>query len=185
MEQDIRYPIGRVQIVEYSDEQRLRCLQEIQALPDLLDYAVQNLDEVQLHTPYREGGWTPNQIVHHLADSHMNAFIRFKLTLTEEQPTIKPYDEKQWANTIDVADMPVNVSITLLHALHRRWYKLLASLTKEDLSRTLYHPEQRRTMTLWTMLLIYAWHGKHHATQIINNYEKHSTTGNRPASHPR
>jgi hypothetical protein len=100
----------------------------------------------------------------------MNAFIRFKLALTEEQPTIKPYSEKLWATTIDVADMPVNVSITLLHALHRRWHKLLVSLSQEDLLRTLHHPEQQRNLTLWNMLLIYAWHGKHHAMQIIRNY---------------
>jgi len=173
MEQDIRYPIGRVELVDYSDAVRLRCLSDIEQLPALLEAAVQHLDEVQLHTPYREGGWTPNQIVHHLADSHMNAFIRFKLAMTEEQPTIKPYSEKLWANTIDVADMPVNVSVTLLHALHRRWHSLLVSLTPEDYLRTLYHPEQQRTLTLWNMLLIYAWHGKHHATQIIKNYAPH------------
>ena len=170
MEQDIRYPIGRVEFVEYSESVRLRCLSDIEQLPSLVEAAVQHLDEVQLHTPYREGGWTPNQIVHHLADSHMNAFIRFKLALTEEQPTIKPYSEKLWATTIDVADMPVNVSITLLHALHRRWHKLLVSLSQEDLLRTLHHPEQQRNLTLWNMLLIYAWHGKHHAMQIIRNY---------------
>jgi hypothetical protein len=155
MEQDIRYPIGRVELVDYSDAVRLRCLSDIEQLPALLEAAVQQLDEVQL------------------ADSHMNAFIRFKLALTEEQPTIKPYSEKLWANTIDVADMPVNVSVTLLHALHRRWHKLLVSLTPEDYLRTLYHPEQQRTLTLWNMLLIYAWHGKHHATQIIKNYAAH------------
>ena len=171
MEQDIRYPIGRVQFVEYSESVRQGCINDIIALPTMLEAAVQGLNEQQLHRPYREGGWTPNQIVHHLADSHMNAFIRFKLALTEEQPTIKPYNEKTWADTVDVADMPINISITLLHALHRRWHKLLASLTQEDLSRTLYHPEQDRTLTLWHMLLIYAWHGKHHTTQIINNYE--------------
>lgn len=172
MEQDIRYPIGKVEFVEYSDTVKRRCLSDIEQLPALLEAAVQHLDEVQLHTPYREGGWTPNQIVHHLPDSHMNAFIRFKLALTEEQPIIKPYNEKLWANTIDVADMPINVSITLLHALHRRWHKLLVSLTQEDYLRTLYHPEQQRTHTLWNILLIYAWHGKHHASQIINNYAR-------------
>ena len=172
MTTDIRYPIGKYQVVDFSSSEKESRLAEILFLPRLLEFAVLNLDEAQLHVPYREDGWTINQIVHHVADSHMNAFIRFKLGLTEETPTIKPYIQDKWGELPDVLNVPVNISITLLHALHHRWYELLKSMTDVDWQRTLFHPEQQRKITLWEMLLIYSWHGKHHAAHITNLREE-------------
>lgn len=172
MTEELRYPIGRVQFVAYTEKAKDDCIQAILNMPTLLDVAVENLNDTHLHTPYREEGWTPNQIIHHLADSHMNAFIRFKLGLTEDKPTIKPYNQNSWATTADVEKVPVNNSITLLHALHRRWYALLITLEEKDFLRTIYHPEQQREISLWNLLQIYAWHGKHHATQIIQLKER-------------
>jgi hypothetical protein len=169
---DLRYPIGRYQLVEYSAAEKESRLADILFLPRLLEFALLNLDEHQLNTPYREEGWTINQVVHHVADSHMNAFIRFKLGLTEDTPTIKPYIQDKWGETSDVLHVPVNYSITLIHSLHHRWYELLKSMTDEDWQRTLFHPEQKREITLWEMLLIYAWHGKHHAAHITNLREQ-------------
>lgn len=163
---DIKYPIGRVQILPFSEKVKNDCLADILFLPRMLEQAILNLSEEQLHTPYREDGWSSHQIIHHLADSHMNAFIRFKLGLTENHPTIKPYDQNKWASTADVHNVAVNLSITMLHSLHHRWYELMKTLTVEDFNRTVYHPEQERDLTLWNLLLVYAWHGKHHATQI-------------------
>ena len=172
MTDTLRYPIGRVAFVEYNEKAKNDCVAAILAMPPMLDFAVENLNDDQLHMPYREEGWTPNQIIHHLADSHMNAFIRFKLGLTEEHPTIKPYDQNKWADTLDVKNVPVNNSITLLHALHRRWHALLITLNESDFMRTIYHPEQQRDISLWQLLQIYAWHGEHHATQIIQFKER-------------
>lgn len=169
---DPRYPIGRYQVVEYSATEKESRLADILYLPKLLEFALLNLDEGQLQTPYREGGWTVSQLIHHVADSHMNAFIRFKLALTEDNPTIKPYLQDQWVQTSDVANIPLNVSITLLHALHQRWYELLKNMSDADWERTLYHPEQKKNISLWQMLLIYAWHGKHHAAHVTNLREE-------------
>ncbi len=168
----IQYPIGKVQFVEYSEKEKEARLADILFLPKMLEYAVLNLNEAQLQTPYREGGWTVNQLVHHVADSHMNAFIRCKLALTEENPTIKPYDQDAWVSREDVSQVPVNISITLLHALHHRWYELLKSLTEQEWKRTVYHPEQQREISIWNILLIYAWHGKHHAAHVTNLREE-------------
>ena len=172
MNEDLQYPIGRVQLIDYSETAKDNCLRAMQALPLQLDYVIQDLNDTHLQTPYREGGWTPNQIIHHLADSHMNAFFRFKLALLENNPTITPYDQNQWAETIDVQNIPCNVSITLIHALHRRWDALLQSCTENDFKRTFFHPEQNRDIQLWEIVQYYAWHGKHHATQIVNFKEK-------------
>jgi hypothetical protein len=163
-----QYPIGKVQFVDFSEKEKEARLADILFLPRMLEYAVLNLHEEQLQTPYREGGWTVNQLVHHVADSHMNAYIRCKLALTEDNPTIKPYDQDAWVLTDDVKNVPVNISITLLHSLHHRWYELLKTLTEEDWKRTVYHPEQKREISLWNLLLIYAWHGKHHAAHITH-----------------
>ena len=168
----VQYPIGKVQFVEYSEKEKEARLADILFLPKMLEYAVLNLNEAQLQTPYREGGWTVNQLVHHVADSHMNAFIRCKLALTEENPTIKPYDQDAWVSREDVSQVPVNISITLLHALHHRWYELLKSLTEQEWKRTVYHPEQQREISIWNILLIYAWHGKHHAAHVANFREE-------------
>jgi hypothetical protein len=168
----VQYPIGKVQFVEYSEKEKEARLADILFLPKMLEYAVLNLNEAQLQTPYREEGWTINQLVHHVADSHMNAFIRCKLALTEENPTIKPYDQDAWVSREDVSQVPVNISITLLHALHHRWYELLKSLTEQEWKRTVYHPEQQREISIWNILLIYAWHGKHHAAHVTNLREE-------------
>ncbi len=169
---DLRYPIGKHQMVPFSQEEKEAKLADILFLPRMLEYAVLNLNDDQIQTAYREGGWTVNQVIHHVADSHMNAFIRFKLGLTEDNPTIKPYIQSAWGETADVTAVPVNLSITLLHSLHHRWYELLKTITDEQWERTIYHPEQERKITLWELLLIYAWHGKHHAAHVTNLREQ-------------
>jgi hypothetical protein len=171
---DPRYPIGKVQLVDYSEKERDAKIADILFLPRMLEYAVLNLDESQIQTPYRDGGWTVHQLIHHLADSHMNSFIRFKLALTEENPVIKPYLEDKWSKLADVSNVPINISITLLHALHHRWHRLLESMTEDDFKRTVFHPEKEKDITLWDMLLIYAWHGKHHVAHITTLREQNS-----------
>jgi uncharacterized damage-inducible protein DinB len=165
MTTDLRYPIGKYEPQPFSQEQKEKWLLDIKFLPEELERALLNLDASQLETPYREGGWTVQQLVHHVADSHMNAYTRFKLGLSEDNPTIKPYDEKAWAHFADNA-LPVNVSITLLHALHLRWYTALMQVADEDWERTVVHPEHGRLMSLWLLLGLYAWHGKHHTAHI-------------------
>ncbi|MFN8245161.1 MAG: bacillithiol transferase BstA [Ferruginibacter sp.] len=162
----LSYPIGRYEEQAYSDKQRDEWIRDIEFLPGDLEYAITNLDAEQLNTPYRDGGWTVRQLVHHVADSHMNACIRFKLGLTEDNPSIKAYDQDAWANLQDSALIPVNVSVTLLHALHLRWVALLQSISGEQWQRTLYHPEYKKQMTLWYLLGLYAWHGRHHVAHI-------------------
>ena len=172
MSNDLRYPIGKVEDQPlstkdgYDEKVKAAFLLDIQLCPSMLEQAISNLDEHQLNVPYREGGWTTKQVIHHVADSHMNAYIRFKLALTEENPVIKPYDEAAWAELSDTINLPINISLTLLHALHTRWVEMMKNMTEEDWQRTIFHPEQKRTITLWDMLGIYAWHGKHHAAHI-------------------
>ena len=164
-----QYPIGRLLLAESSTPQLLeKWIGAIRSVPLLYDYCIENLDEAQLNTPYREGGWTINQVVHHVADSHMNAYIRFKLALTEDRPAIKTYDEKLWAELPDVNDVPLNVSVTLIHALHRRWVSVLVQMKEEDWKREFYHPGSHSYVSLWQMINTYAWHGKHHAEQILS-----------------
>jgi len=163
----LRYPIGRFEApAAFRPESRKGWLQAIAALPSWLDVIVQNLDAAQLETPYRDGGWNMNQVIHHLADSHMNAFVRLKLALTEERPIVKPYAEALWAETEEIGSVPVNVSITLLHALHRRWTDLLERIPDAAWERTYFHPEQQREVPIWEMTAVYAWHGRHHMEQL-------------------
>jgi hypothetical protein len=164
---DPRYPIGKYQPQPYSDKQLKEWLNDIRFLPGLVENAVLNLDAADLDSPYREGGWKISQLIHHIADSHMNAYIRFKLGLTETNPAIKPYEEKKWAELADNS-LPVNVSLTLLHSLHARWYQILRNLSREDWDRTVFHPEHKREMTLWFLLGMYSWHGRHHVGHIEN-----------------
>jgi len=152
--------------VVFSEEQKIKWLNEIRQLPTLLEGAILNLDEAQLQSPYREGGWTVHQLVHHIADSHMNAYVRLKMALTEDNPAIRPYKQALWAELPDVQSVPVNVSITLLHAMHRRWTSVLRGMAAEDWDRTYYHPEQERNVPLWEMTAMYAWHSKHHMEHI-------------------
>jgi hypothetical protein len=162
----IRYPIGTYIEQPFSDQQLKEWLLDVRFLPNHLEHSINNLDEFQLKTSYREGGWSILQIVHHLADSHMNAFIRTKLALTEDNPIIKPYDQDSWAETPEIFSTPVNVSITLLHALHLRWYELLKGLSTSQWERAIVHPEYNMQMTIWYILGKYAWHSKHHVAQI-------------------
>lgn len=156
----------------FSQQQLQDWLIDIQYLPQHLENAVLNLDERQLDTPYRAEGWTVRQVVHHVADSHTNACIRFKLGLTEDNPTIKPYDENAWAKLNDTAVVPINISLTLLHALHTRWMAVLQSIKEEEWERTVVHPEHGRQMTLWYLLGLYAWHGRHHTAHITSLRER-------------
>lgn len=166
MTQDPRYPIGKYQPTPFSEAIKNQWIQDIRIMPSDLEHVLLNLDKAQLETPYREGGWNVQQVVHHLADSHMNAFIRFKLALTEEVPPIKTYDENAWVLSADVMNTPHNYSVTLLHALHERWANLLASLTPEQFERKLFHPVRNAEITIWDLFTIYAWHGKHHIAHI-------------------
>jgi len=172
MSENLRYPIGKYEPQEYSDELKQVWLNDIRFLPQSLELSITNFDEAQMNATYREGGWTVKQVVHHVADSHINAYCRFKLGLTEENPTIRPYEEKLWAELKDTALVPVNISITLLFALHARWHLLLNEMTLEDYNRTVFHPEHKRNFTLWNLLGMYAWHGKHHVAHIQSLRER-------------
>ncbi len=170
---DPRYPIGQYEARPFSIETKVEWLTDIKFLPVMLENAVANLDEAQLHTPYREGGWTVHQLVHHIADSHINAFCRFRLGLTEDNPVIKPYDENAWVQLYDVQKLPINISITLLYALHARMYEMLKYVTDDEWNNhTVFHPEHKRTMRLWYVLGMYAWHGKHHVAHITTLREQ-------------
>lgn len=169
---DLRYPIGKYEPQPFSSTQKRLWLQDIQFLPGLVENAIENLDEPQLNTPYRDGGWTVKQVVHHVADSHINAYIRFKLGLTEDNPTIKPYDEARWAELKDVQSVPINMSITLLYTLHTRWHAAILHLTDQEWQRTVIHPEHKKEMSLWHLLGMYAWHGKHHVAHITSLRER-------------
>jgi uncharacterized damage-inducible protein DinB len=172
MSEELRYPIGRYNPQPFSESLKDEWLGDIRFLPNALEAAITNLNEQQLHTPYREGGWTVHQVVHHVADSHMNAYIRFKLGFTEENPTIKPYEENAWALLEDVKVLPVNVSLTLLYALHQRWYEFLKTLSVQDWQRTVFHPEHKKSMSLWDLLGNYSWHGRHHTAHITRLKER-------------
>ena len=170
--EDPRYPIGKfIYDKESTPQKRSAWMRDIAELPATLKKAVGGLSAAQLDTPYREGGWTVRQVVHHFADSHMNAFTRFKLALTEDAPQIKPYDEKAWATTADVRGQDIELSLMLIQGLHARWSALLSSLTPEQLDRTFLHPEsgvQKLDRTLQT----YAWHSKHHVAHITRLRER-------------
>jgi hypothetical protein len=163
---DLSFPIGRFDFsAPVAPADRPRLIAEIEAAPVLLRQAVDGLDDGQLDTPYRPGGWTVRQVVHHVPDSHMNSYVRFRLALTEDEPTIKPYDEAQWANLRDAATMPPGPSLLLLENLHNRWVVLLHSMSDSDFHRTFRHPALG-VVRLDTNLALYAWHGRHHTAHI-------------------
>ena len=164
---DLRFPIGPFTYrgAATAEERRQR-IAEIERTPRELRTALRGLSAEQLDTPYRPGGWTVRQVAHHVPDSHLNALIRFKLALTESNPTIRPYDEARWAELADVPGTPIEVSLRLLEALHERWVVLLRSLEPADFERTLFHPERNATMTLDELLALYAWHGPHHVAHV-------------------
>jgi hypothetical protein len=163
---DPRYPIGKFTFDgPPSEAQRSQFIDDIAQTPAALRAAIKNLSSQQIETPYRDGGWTVRQVLHHVPESHMNAYIRFKLALTEDEPTIKPYMEDRWASTPEVQSTPVEVSLAMLDSLHDRWVRLLRTLQPADWKRTFRHPELG-VVPLEKNLALYAWHGKHHAAHI-------------------
>lgn len=165
---DLRYPIGKFSNdPDATSQKRKNWIQQIEDTPGELRAAVDGLTKEQLMTLYRPGGWTVCQVVHHVADSHLNSYIRFRLALTEESPLIKTYDQDRWAGLSDAASVVIEPSLQLLEGLHVRWVELLNSLTEEDFSRTLRHPEIGN-ISLDVNLQIYAWHGPHHVAQITS-----------------
>jgi uncharacterized damage-inducible protein DinB len=168
---DLRYPIGKLaRRSTLTAAERRAAIDAMAAMPAQLRTAVRGLSDAQLDTPYRPGGWTVRQLVHHVADSHMNAFMRFRLGLTENHPTVKPYDEAEWAKLSD-ATMPIDVSLDLLERLHQRMVHLLRSLSAKDFQRTINHPENG-SMTLDAVLDTYAWHGRHHTAHVTSLRER-------------
>ncbi|HXU07416.1 MAG TPA: bacillithiol transferase BstA [Blastocatellia bacterium] len=169
---DLRFPIGRFTLNGTpTDEAIQRAIDEIAEAPSKLRAAVEGLSAEQLDTPYRPGGWTVRQVVHHVPDSHLNSYCRFKLALTEEEPTIKPYHEDRWAELEDSRATPVEVSLALLESLHARWVALLKSLKPDDFQRTFRHPELG-VVTLAKNVCLYSWHGRHHVAHITSLRER-------------
>jgi uncharacterized damage-inducible protein DinB len=169
---DLRYPIGTfVPVDRLSQDERAAAIAEISAFPAELARAVAGLSDEQLDTPYRPGGWTVRQVVHHLPDSHLNAYVRFRLALTEDEPTIKPYAEKRWAELPDARSGPIEPSLALLAAVHVRWTRLLEALPEADFARTYLHPDDGRR-TLDRTLALYVWHGRHHLAHITRLAER-------------
>jgi hypothetical protein len=166
MEPDLRYPIGEFKsVTNLTPEERLAAIDSISEAPARLASAVAGLTPAQLDTPYRPGGWTVRQVVHHIADSHMNALIRFKLALTEDEPMVKTYHEERWAELVDTKTSPIEPSLVLLKNLHKRWVLLMRSFTPADWLRKLRHPEWGLA-TMDFLLAEYAWHGRHHVAHI-------------------
>lgn len=166
MTKDPRFPIGDFSVpASISARERSQYIDQIAAAPAAMRAALNGLSGKQLDTPYRDGGWTVRQVAHHVPDSHMNAYVRFKLALTEDSPTIKPYMEDRWAGLADTASTPVEVSLALLESLHERWVQLLRSLKEEDWKRTFKHPELGERSLDQTVAL-YAWHGRHHVAHV-------------------
>jgi hypothetical protein len=169
---DLRYPLGKFAYEgSLSDAQKQKCLADLEQAPANLRAAVEGLSNSQLETPYRPEGWTVRQVVHHVPDSHLNAYIRFKLALTEDEPTIKPYAEDRWAQLADTKTTPIEVSLTMLDSLHARWVQLLSSLQSKDWQRTFRHPEMG-VMNLEKTLALYSWHSRHHVAHITSLRER-------------
>lgn len=163
---DPRFPIGKFHYEgPPSADQRTEFIDQIERTPAAIRTAIQGLTPQQLDIPYRDGGWNVRQVVHHVPESHMNAYIRFKLALTEDEPTIKPYAEDRWARLADVQTTPIEVSLVLLESLHARWVRLLRSLNDDEWKRAFKHPELG-VMPLEKNLALYAWHGRHHTAHI-------------------
>lgn len=165
-ETNLQYPIGTFEPKPFSNTLKEKMLSDLAALPALMEMAVKDLDEYQLNTPYRHGGWSPAQFVHHMADSSINYYTRCKFALAQDNPTITPFDQDAWI-TLNDAAVPVNVSLTLLHALHNKWEKLLTGLSDEDWMRTVVYPDREKPVKLWNLVSVSVWHGKHHTQQIV------------------
>ena len=175
--QHLQYPIGKEEEQEYfhaaySDAIKSALLVDLKMLPGLIEMAVQDMDAAQLATPYRPGGWSVYQLVHHVADSHMHAYLRCKWALTEDNTVVKPYDQDAWASLADSELVPINISLTLLHALHQRFVAMLEDLPDESWHRTVFHPEQEQQISVWNLLGMYSWHGKHHVAHITTLKER-------------
>lgn len=169
---DLRYPIGKFMFEgTLSNEERQACIDEIAATPERMRAAVAGLSEEQLDTPYRPEGWTVRQVVHHVPESHLNSYTRFKLAITEEEPTIKPYYEDRWAELDDARTAPIELSLNLLDALHERWVWFLRSLKDAEFQRTFRHPELG-IVSLDKNIALYAWHGRHHVAHITSLRER-------------
>ncbi len=169
---DLRYPIGKLRLPDHLDSaSRRQAIDVIAGTPDRLKAAVAGWDDARLDTPYRPGGWTVRQLVHHVADSHVNAYVRFKLALTEAAPAIKGYDEGAWTELEDTRQVPITVSLAMLEALHTRWVGLLRAMTEAQYARTLVHPENG-VRSLDQMLAMYAWHGQHHIAHVTRLAER-------------
>jgi hypothetical protein len=170
---DARYPIGKFQWSGgvATPKERAERIAAIELCPSELRSAVRGLDDAQLDTPYRDGGWTVRQVVHHVPDSHVNAYVRFKLGLTEEQPTIKPYDENRWAQLADARTAPIEISLAILESVHVRWVMVLRAMRESDFARQINHPETG-LQSLDRVLALYAWHGKHHIAHVTSLREK-------------
>jgi len=165
--EELQYPIGKFQVMEgVTVDQRERWIAQVSDAPGELAAAIADLSSEQLDTPYRPGGWTVRQVVHHLPDSHMNSYIRFKLAMTEDQPTIKAYAEDRWATLCDYRDTPIHVSLALFESLHARWAIFLSAMEEADFKRTFRHPASGIVYDLETALALYAWHGRHHIAHI-------------------
>lgn len=162
---DLRYPVGRFNPGAETTDVIDAAIHDIESLPAALRAAVSGLSDQQLDTPYRPGGWTVRQVVHHVADSHMNGLTRTKLALTEDNPTIKPYDEAAWAELADTR-LPIDISLTIIDGIHRRWVQVLRSLSAEQFERTFVHPEHGRTMTIGYQAQDYGWHSRHHVAHV-------------------
>ena len=163
---DPRFPIGKFSFEgTINEQQKAQCLSDIAQAPGLLRAAVKGLSDKQLDTPYRDGGWTVRQLVHHVPDSHMNAYVRFKLAMTENEPTIRPYMEDRWAELPEAKTGPIEMSLQLLENLHQRWVVFLRTLKAEDWKRTFRHPDLG-VLPLEKVLALYAWHGKHHVAHV-------------------
>jgi hypothetical protein len=164
--ESLKYPMGKFVKPEVIDNQQINdWIAEIEQLPAQIKALTENISEKALDTPYRPEGWTVRQVIHHVADSHSNAFTRFKLALTEDNPTIKPYLEAKWAELAD-SKLPINPSLQILEGLHHRWVTLLKTLGSQELSRTYFHPESKKTFTLAEVIGLYAWHSRHHLAHI-------------------
>jgi len=169
---DPRYPVGKFERKDLlTPGDRAALIANIAAAPARMREAIRGLSDAQLDTPYREGGWTVRQVVHHVPDSHLNAYCRFKLALTEAHPTIRPYDEARWAELSDSRDTPVETSLAMLESLHDRWTRLLRAMSDANFRRTLNHPESG-VMTLDALLGLYGWHGRHHVAHITSLRER-------------
>lgn len=167
--EQLKYPIGQFVMPKIFDEkQAARWISEIEALPNQIKKATENLSDEELNQTYRPGGWTLRQVVHHIPDSHMNAYIRFKQAITEDVPIVRPYYEERWAETEEAKNGGIQTSIDLLTGLHQRWVAFLKTLKQEDYQRKYIHPAQEKELSLANMLGMYAWHGKHHLAHITN-----------------